>query len=160
MNKQEKKKNVENVIKTYITLEYAGIHIEDVNDSEDIFGKFNIYFSIPETNKLEIEEGDLHKISTIDKQVLEGLANSTAGKIIIAKEGIKELICGVFRMVDDDPILDDIEKDFSKYFRFNMKIRKGEVWTNEKAKENAEKTVKALEEAIDRIKKNSDYKEV
>lgn len=149
----------------YATLSYLGVVIEDIKEPDTFLGKADIYFSIPEVNRIEFEkEQDIPTdiLADIDCVKLSYVMNSKEGLIIAAKEGIKRIIMNAFREFGEDVgDIQEIEDSFSNYVRFHMKERKGVVWTTEKAKKNLEKANHTLKVLVTLLRdKESEYTEV
>ena len=128
-------------LKTVLTLEYMGIHIEDTKEQ----GFKQLYFfSVPERSTLKIESA---------KEQAE-----TADDLIqVAKAALIEMILNSCKSEFDDGEEDeefykDVENNISDYALFFAKVRKGEVWNKEMGKAAVNKAVEPL--------KNLSYKQV
>ena len=58
------KEQIEKNLKTVLTLEWLGVHIEDTNEVTDEYGilsKTVYYLSVPETSTIEVEDKELSK---------------------------------------------------------------------------------------------------
>ena len=120
-NMGQLQKNVE----TTLTLEWLGIHFEDVREEKDAWGlvtKTSYYYSVPESSIVEVEDKKLNgKIKTAD-----GLKH-------LAKEMLTDMILDSFEREfgEDAEFIVDITNNLSDYFKFYAKVRTGEVWTKE-----------------------------
>lgn len=137
---ENNKKQIEENLKTVLTLEYMGIHIEDTKEQDF---KQLYYFSVPERSTLKVE--------SVRKQV------ETADDLIkVAKETLTKMILdsckSVFGDAEDEEFYKDIENNIPDYALFFSKVRKGEVWDKEMGKTAVNKIVEEL--------KNSSYKQV
>lgn len=134
-------KQIKENLKTVLTLEYMGIHIEDTK--EQCFKQL-YYFSVPERSTLKIESA---------KEQAE-----TADDLIqVAKAALTEMILDSCKSEFDDEGEDeefykDVENNISDYVLFFAKVRKGEVWNKEMGKAAVNKAVEPL--------KNPSYKQV
>lgn len=133
-------KQIKENLKTVLTLEYMGIHIEDTKEQDF---KQLYYFSVPERSTLKVESA---------KEQTE-----TADDLIkVAKETLIKMILGsckyAFGDTEDEEFYKDIENNISDYALFFTKVRKGEVWDKEMGKAAVNKIVEEL--------KNSSYKQV
>lgn len=133
-------KQIKENLKTVLTLEYMGIHIEDTKEQDF---KQLYYFSVPERSALKVESA---------KEQAE-----TADDLIqVAKETLIKMMLDsckyVFRDTEDEEFYKDIENNISDYALFFTKVRKGEVWDKEMGKAAVNKIVEEL--------KNSSYKQV
>lgn len=133
------KKQIEENLKTVLTLEYMGIHIE--NTKEQGFKQL-YYFSVPERSTLKVESA---------KEQAE-----TADDLIqVAKAALTEMILDSCKSEfddEDEEFYKDVENNISDYALFFAKVRKGEVWNNEMGKAAVNKAVEPL--------KNLSYKQV
>lgn len=133
-------KQIKENLKTVLTLEYMGIHIEDTKEQDF---KQLYYFSVPERSTLKVESA---------KEQAE-----TADDLIkVAKETLIKMMLdsckSVFGDAEDEEFYKDIENNISDYALFFTKVRKGEVWDKEMGKTAVNKIVEQL--------KNSSYKQV
>lgn len=132
-------KQIEENLKTVLTLEYMGIHIE--NTKEQGFKQL-YYFSVPERSTLKVESA---------KEQAE-----TADDLIqVAKAALTEMIldsCKSEFYDEDEEFYKDVENNISDYALFFAKVRKGEVWNKEMGKAAVNKAVEPL--------KNLSYKQV
>lgn len=134
-------KQIKENLKTVLTLEYMGIHIEDTKEQDF---KQLYYFSVPERSTLKVE-------STKEQ-------TKTADDLIqVAKATLIEMILDSCKSVFDDGEEDeefykDVENNISDYALFFAKVRKGEVWDKEMGKAAVNKAVESL--------KNLSYKQV
>lgn len=133
-------KQIKENLKTVLTLEYMGIHIEDTKEQDF---KQLYYFSVPERSTLKLES---------EKEQAE-----TADDLIkVAKETLIKMMLdsckSVFGDAEDEEFYKDIENNISDYALFFTKVRKGEVWDKEMGKTAVNKIVEQL--------KNSSYKQV
>ena len=133
------KKQIEENLKTVLTLEYMGIHIE--NTKEQGFKQL-YYFSVPERSTLKVESA---------KEQAE-----TADDLIqVAKAALTEMILDSCKSEfddEDEEFYKDVENNISDYALFFAKVRKGEVWNKEMGKAAINKAVEPL--------KNLSYKQV
>ena len=142
-----KKEQIKKNLKTVLTLEFFGIHIEDTKEENDEYGipcKQIYYFSVPETSIIKIKNEEFkEKIKTAD------------GLIELAKEEITNMFMDSCKSVfgEDDEFLEDIKNDIPNLIKFYAKVRSGEVWNEELG--NA-----AVKEITDAFKVVSEYKEV
>ena len=138
---ENNKKQIEENLKTVLTLEYMGIHIEDTKEQGF---KQLYYFSVPERSTLKTESA---------KEQAE-----TADDLIkVAKAALTEMILNSCKSEFDDGEEDeefyrDVENNISDYVLFFAKVRKGEVWNKEMGKAAVNKAVESL--------KNLSYKQV
>ena len=133
-------KQIKENLKTVLTLEYMGIHIEGTKEQDF---KQLYYFSVPERSTLKVESA---------KEQAE-----TADDLIkVAKETLIKMMLdsckSVFGDAEDEEFYKDIENNISDYALFFTKVRKGEVWDKEMGKTAVNKIVEQL--------KNSSYKQV
>lgn len=134
-------KQIEENLKTVLTLEYMGIHIEDTKDQGF---KQLYYFSVPERSTLKTESA---------KEQAE-----TADDLIqVAKAALTDMILNSCKSEFDDGEEDeefykDVENNISDYALFFAKVRKGEVWDKEMGKAAVNKIVEQF--------KNQSYKQV
>ena len=141
------KEQIEKNLKTVLTLEWLGVHIEDTKEVTDEYGipsKTVYYFSVPETSTIEVEDKELSK-----------KIQSSDSLISLAKEEILDMLMDSYKDVfgDDEEFLEEVKNNTSDYFKFYAKVRKGETWT----KELGDAMVKKL---TDEIHAMSAYKEV
>ena len=141
------RKQIEKNLKTVLTLEWLGVHIEDTKEVTDEYGilsKTIYYFSVPETSTIEVEDKELNK-----------KIQSSDSLISLAKEEILDMLMDSCKDVfgDDEEFLEEVKKNTSYYFKFYAKVRKGETWT----KELGDAMIKKL---TDEIRATSAYKEV
>lgn len=134
-------KQIEENLKTVLTLEYMGIHIEETKEQDF---KQLYYFSVPERSILKTESA---------KEQAE-----TADDLIkVAKVALIEMILDSCKSEFDDNEEDeefykDVENNISEYALFFAKVRQGEVWDEEMGKATVNKAVELL--------KNLSYKQV
>ena len=132
-------KQIEENLKTVLTLEYMGIHIENTKDQGF---KQLYYFSVPERSTLKVESA---------KEQAE-----TADDLIkVAKAALTEMILDSCKSEfddEDEEFYKDVENNISDYALFFAKVRKGEVWNKEMGKAAVNKAVEPL--------KNLSYKQV
>lgn len=134
-------KQIEENLKTVLTLEYMGIHIEDTKEKGF---KQLYYFSVPERSTLKVESA---------KEQAE-----TADDLIkVAKAALTEMILDLCKSEFDDDeenekFYKDIENNISDYVLFFAKVRRGEVWDKKMGKAAVNKVVEPL--------KNLSYKQV
>lgn len=141
------KEQIEKNLKTVLTLEWLGVHIEDTKEVTDEYGipsKTIYYFSVPETSTIEVEDKELNeKITTPD------------GLIALAKESITDMLMeccdDVFNA--DKEFIEEIKNNTSDYFKFYAKVRTGEKWS----KDLGDAMVKRL---TDELHAASSYREV
>ena len=136
---ENNKKQIEENLKTVLTLEYMGIHIEDTKEQGF---KQLYYFSVPERSTLKTESA---------KEQAE-----TADDLIqVAKAALTEMILDSCKSEfddEDEEFYKDVENNISDYALFFAKVRKGEVWNKEMGKAAVNKAVESL--------KNLSYKQV
>ena len=135
-------KQIEENLKPILTLEYMGIHIEDIKkrDFKQLY-----YFSVPEKSTIETNDFLNDQIKTSD------------GLIQVAKDFLAVMIISSCKSEFDDSEEDeefykDVENNISEYALFFAKVRQGEVWNEEKGKAAVNKAVEPL--------KNLSYKQV
>ena len=132
-------KQTEENLKTVLTLEYMGIHMEDTKEQGF---KQLYYFSVPERSTLKVESA---------KEQAE-----TADDLIqVAKAALTEMILDSCKSEfddEDEEFYKDVENNISDYALFFAKVRKGEVWNKEMGKAAVNKAVESL--------KNLSYKQV
>ena len=134
-------KQIEEIFKTVLTLEYMGIHVEETKEQGF---KQLYYFSVPERSTLKVESA---------KEQAE-----TADDLIkVAKAALIEIILDTCKTEFDDreeveEFYKDVENNISDYVLFFAKVRKGEVWDKEMGKTAVNKAVEPL--------KNPSYKQV
>lgn len=134
-------KQIEENLKTVLTLEYMGIHMEDTKEQGF---KQLYYFSVPERSTLKTESA---------KEQAE-----TADDLIkVAKAALTETILDLCKSEYADgeeyeEFYKDVENNISEYALFFAKVRQGEVWNKEMGKAAVNKTVESL--------KNLSYKQV
>ena len=132
------KKQIEENLKTVLTLEYMGIHIEDVvDDFKQLY-----YFSVPERSTLKVE--------SVKEQ-----AETADDLIQVAKAALTEMILDSCKSEfddEDEEFYKDVENNISEYALFFAKVRQGEVWNKEMGKAAVNKAVESL--------KNLSYKQV
>lgn len=133
-------KQIEENLKTVLTLEYLGIHIEDVvDDFKQLY-----YFSVPERSTLKVESA---------KEQAE-----TADDLIkVAKTILTEIILDTCKAEladgeENEEFYKDVEDNISDYALFFAKVRQGEIWNKEMGKAAVNKAVEPL--------KNLSYKQV
>lgn len=136
------RKQIESNLKTVLSLEYYGIHIEDTK--EQVL-KILYYFSVPEKSTIEIDNALNDKIKTAD------------GLIKIAKESLTQIIIDSCKSEfnddeEDEEFYNDVKNNISEYALFYAKVRKGEIWNEEMGKA-------AIQKITDEIKNNL-YKQV
>ena len=142
-NKEQMEKN----LKLVLTLEWLGVHIEDVKETTDEYGllsKTIYYLSVPETSTIKIDDEEMNKkISTSE------------GLIALAKEEILDMLIATCKeeFGDDEEFIEEIKNNTSDYFKFYAKVRTGEKWN----KELGNTMVKKL---TDEIHAASAYKEI
>ena len=138
---------IEKNLKTVLALEWYGVRIEDTREENSAHGlltKTAYYYSVPESSTFDTGNVEVNnRIQTADSLKL------------FAKEMLKEMLINTCKAEygDDKEFIKDLEDDFSNYFKFYAKVRKGEVWS----KELGNQRIKELTESI---KKASGYKEV
>lgn len=135
-------KQTEENLKTVLTLEYLGIHIEDIKERDF---KQLYYFSVPEKSTIETNDFLNDQIKTSD------------GLIQVAKDFLTVMILDSCKSEFDDEEEDeefykDVENNISEYALFFVKVRQGEVWDEEMGKTAVNKAVELL--------KNLSYKQV
>lgn len=134
-------KQIEENLKTVLTLEYMEIHIEDTKEKGF---KQLYYFSVPERSTLKVESA---------KEQAE-----TADDLIkVAKAALTEMILDLWKSEFDndeenEKFYKDVENNISDYVLFFAKVRRGEVWDKKMGKAAVNKVVEPL--------KNLSYKQV
>lgn len=134
-------KQIKENLKTVLTLEYIGIHIEDTKEQGF---KQLYYFSVPERSTLKVESA---------KEQAE-----TADDLIqVAKAALTEMILDSCKSEfedgeEDEEFYKDVENNISDYALFFVKVRKGEVWDKEMGKAAVNKVAEQL--------KNLSYEQV
>lgn len=134
-------KQIEENLKTVLTLEYMEIHIEDTKEKGF---KQLYYFSVPERSTLKVESA---------KEQAE-----TADDLIkVAKAALTEMILDLCKSEFDndeenEKFYKDVENNISDYVLFFAKVRRGEVWDKKMGKAAVNKVVEPL--------KNLSYKQV
>lgn len=141
------RKQIEKNLKTVLTLEWLGVHIEDTKEVTDEYGilsKTIYYLSVPETSTIEVEDKELNK-----------KIQSSDSLISLAKKKILDMLIDSCKDVfgDDEEFLEEVKNNTSDYFKIYAKVRTGEKWT----KELGDAMVKQL---TDEIHAASVYKEV
>lgn len=134
-------KQIEENLKTVLTLEYMGIHIEDTKEKGF---KQLYYFSVPERSTLKVESA-------------KEQAERADDLIKVAKAALTEVILDLCKSEFDDDeenekFYKDIENNISDYVLFFAKVRRGEVWDKKMGKAAVNKVVEPL--------KNLSYKQV
>ena len=134
-------KQIEENLKTVLTLEYMEIHIEDTKEKGF---KQLYYFSVPERSTLKVESA---------KEQAE-----TADDLIkVAKAALTEMILDLWKSEFDndeenEKFYKDVENNISDYVLFFAKVRRVEVWDKKMGKAAVNKVVEPL--------KNLSYKQV
>lgn len=121
-------------LESFLNLEYLGVHIEDVKEQ---YGKQLYFFSVPESSTLQFKNSEFNE-RIRDKC---GLTNLT--KEIIT-ETIIESCRAVFGDEEDEEFYDDVRNNISEYVSFFVKVRHGEVWNAEMAKDAQKKIIDDL----------------
>ena len=140
-------KIIANNLNTVLALEWYGVRIEDTKEESSGHGlltKTAYYYSVPESSIFDTGNVELNnRIQTAD------------GLKLLAKETLKQLLINTCKAEygDDKEFIKDLENDFSNYFKFYAKVRKGEVGS----RELGDQRIKELTESIE---KASGYKEV
>lgn len=134
-------KQIEENLKTVLTLEYMGIHIEDTKEKGF---KQLYYFSVPERSTLKVESA-------------KEQAETSDDLIKVAKAALTEMILDLCKSEFDDDeenekFYKDVENNISDYVLFFAKVRRGEVWDKKMGKAAVNKVVEPL--------KNLSYKQV
>lgn len=134
-------KQIEENLKTVLTLEYMGIHIEDTKEQGF---KQLYYFSVPEKTTLKVESA-------------KEQAETAEDLIDVAKAVLTEMILDSCKSEfndgeEDEEFYKDVENNISDYALFFAKVRKGEVWNKEMGKAAVNKAVEQF--------KNPSYKQV
>lgn len=133
------KEQFSNNIKTLLILEYLGIRLEDTINSNELL---MFYFSVPESSTLELENEEL------DKRI-----KTSYDLIQLAKDLLIEMTLESGEIFEDEEFLKEVETNISSYCKFYAKVRKGEMWNEEKAKSRVSELRKLLSVY-------EDYKEV
>lgn len=121
---------IEENLKSVLTLEYMGIHVEDVvDDFKQLY-----YFSVPEKTTLELKNYSKEQPKTADDLIK------------IAKEILIEIILDSYKAdfangEEDEEFYKDVENNISDYALFFAKVRKGEVWNKEMGKDAVNKVL-------------------
>lgn len=116
-------KQIEENFKTVLTLEYMGIHVEDVvDDFKQLY-----YFSVPEKTTLELKNYSKEQPKTADDLIK------------IAKEILIEIILDTYKAEladgeEDEEFYKNVENNISDYALFFAKVRQGEIWNKEMGK--------------------------
>lgn len=139
--KLNNQKQIEENLKTVLTLEYMGIHMEDTKEQGF---KQLYYFSVPER-------------STLKTKSAKEQAETADDLIKVAKAALTEMILDSCKSEYADgeeyeEFYKDVENNISEYALFFAKVRQGEVWNKEMGKTAVNKTVESL--------KNLSYKQV
>ena len=124
-------KQIEENLKTVLTLEYMGIHIEDTKEQGF---KQLYYFSVPERSTLKTESA-------------KEQAETEDDLIKVAKAALTEMILDSCKSEfddEDEEFYKDVENNISDYALFFAKVRKGEVWNKEMGKAAVNKAVEPL----------------
>lgn len=133
------KEQFSNNIKTLLFLEYLGIRSEDTISSNELL---MFYFSVPESSILEFKNEELNKrIKTSDDLIQ------------LAKDMLIEMILESGEIFKDEEFLKEVENNIGSYCKFYAKVRKGEMWNEEKVKSRVAELRKLLSVY-------EDYKEV
>jgi hypothetical protein len=109
-------KQIEENLKSVLTLEYMGIHIEDVvDDFKQLY-----YFSVPERSILKVE--------SVKEQ-----AETAEDLMKVAKTILTEIILDTYKAEladgeEDEEFYKDVENNISEYALFFAKVRQGEIW--------------------------------
>lgn len=135
-------KQIEENLKTVLTLEYLGIHIEDIKERDF---KQLYYFSVPEKSTIETNDFLNDQIKTSD------------GLTQVAKDFLAVMIISSCKSEfddseEDEKFYEDVENNISDYALFFAKVRQGEVWDEEMGKTAVNKAVESL--------KNLSYKQI
>lgn len=115
-------KQIEENLKSVLTLEYMGIHIEDVvDDFKQLY-----YFSVPERSILKVE--------SVKEQ-----AETAEDLMKVAKTILTEIILDTYKAEladgeEDEEFYKDVENNISEYALFFAKVRQGEIWNKEMGK--------------------------
>ena len=125
---------LEENLEAILNLEYLGVHIEDTKEQD---GKQLYFFSVPESSTLQFKDSEMNE-RIRDKC---GLTNLT--KEIIT-ETIVESCRAVFGDEEDEEFYDDVRNNISEYASFFVKVRHGEVWNAEMAKDAGKKFIDNL----------------
>lgn len=129
--KKDNKDQIKEYLQIILGLEYFGIHMEFVEEKDF---KLLYYFSVPEKLKLDDENKTSEDLMAFAKEILtEVFINS----------------CEMEFSDEEKEILEDIKNNISDYALFYAKVRRGEIWTEEKAKA-----------AIQKIMEDNSYKQV
>ena len=120
--------NANTYAKTILLLEYIGVQLKAPSDNGE---HVSFYFSVPESSTMEVKHEWNDKIKTAD-----GLM-----------EVAKELILHSFAQDAEE------FKELSEYFKFFVRVREGEVWTEKHGKER-------VEEIAAQINEHEEYTEV
>jgi hypothetical protein len=141
------RKLLESNLPIILGLEYLGIRFEDTKEEKSKYGLFSktaYYYSVPESSILEVENKDLNeRIKTAHD--LKYLAKESLIDMMI--DNLQE------EFDEDDELVSEIKNNMNDYCKFYAKVRSGEVWNEELAKQRIEDLTKELKEA-------SGYKEI
>lgn len=122
------------ITEALLSLEYLGIHIEDIKEQD---GKQLYFFSVPESSTLQLIDSDLNE-----------RIRDECGLINLAKEFFTEAVVescrSVFGDEEDEKFYDDVRNNISEYASFFAKVRHGEVWNAEMAKDAEKKFIDDL----------------
>lgn len=139
-------KQVEENLKTVLTLEYMGIHIEDVvDDFKQLY-----YFSVPERSTLKIE--------SVKEQ-----AETAEDLMKVAKTILTEIILDIYKAEladgeEDEEFYKDVENNISDYALFFAKVRQGEIWNKEMGKAAVNKALGKFPNPLYRqVQKENNY---
>ena len=127
---------------TILSLEYYGIHIEDVKE-QDL--KQLYFFSVPQISTLQTSD------DTINEKIKDGYS-----LIKLAKELLTEIIVescrAVFGEDEDEEFYENVKENISQYALFYAKVRRDESWNKEMAEAASRKVLREIRDnAYERV---------
>lgn len=127
---------------TILSLEYYGIHIEDVKE-QDL--KQLYFFSVPQISTLQTSD------DTINEKIKDGYS-----LIKLAKELLTEMIVescrAVFGEDEDEEFYENVKENISQYALFYAKVRRDESWNKEMAEAASRKVLREIRDnAYERV---------
>lgn len=131
-------KQIEENLKTILTLEYMGIHIEDTKEQDF---KQLYYFSVPEKSTIETNDFLNDQIKTSD------------GLIQVAKDFLAVMIISSCKSEfddseEDEKFYEDVENNISEYALFFARVRQCEIWNKEMGKVAVNKVLGKLQNQL------------
>jgi hypothetical protein len=123
-----------------LNLEYLGVHFEDTKEERGscgLFSKTAYYYSVPEASTLEV-----------NNKLLNERIKTANGLKYLAKETLIDMIIDSCKNEsEDDEFVDDVKNNIHDYFKFYAKVRVGEIWTEDLAKQRIKDIEKEIQEA-------------